>query len=767
MSSRHSESVFSWFGNFLLRFRWIIIILLLAMAAITIPGIPGLTITVNVEDFFLADDPVLQNQERFHQMFHNTDFIGVLVESDDIFSRDTLELIHRVGSELQEHVPLAGDVTSLVTFSHPSMGPLSLTFKDNTLLNSDTELEAIKEYFTHTEPLQETLFSRDGTEAWIHLTLKKYNSDKSSHTMFSVGKEAYNILQSIDTGNDRITPTGIPVYAHRKEAEMMQDLFVILAAGGVIALILSIIILHSIQGIIGTLLVIGFSVSSVFGIEGWLKMSTDSAFISVPILLAVGVSIGYTVHISRFFIHHYRDTGNRRESVIHAVSKSAMPVLFTAFTTIVALLSFVFVEIKPIRWVGVTSALAIAMVYLFSMTLFPIILSIGKNEIPTKEGKKKKDRWAPLLQVFAQWVGSHRAFIILIFSIITAVSIHGMSKLEVDFNAEKMTGTRMQHMKDQIHVGNSQIATTETLDLVVTLPKGSFDQKEYLTMIDTLESEISLLPLVRRTRSVVDIVKETHYYSRGRNSEYTTIPDNDIVYTSILSRLKEDHPEIVDQWTAKEWGTTRIFVELSEFSSKDIEQNVRKITQLIPTILPKDTEYFFSGSTYQMAMMNQYVTRGLIRSILTALLLITIIMIAVFRSIRMGLIAMIPNIIPVLVAGGIMGYMGIPLEFVTMTVAPMIMGLAVDDTIHLLWHLKEDIKDTSDFVAGVSKTFSVVGLAITETTVILCVTFLVLTFSKMNSIIYMGLFSSIGIGAAYLADVFITPVLMRLSGLHR
>ena len=148
-----------------------------------------------------------------------------------------------------------------------------------------------------------------------------------------------------------------------------------------------------------------------------------------------------------------------------------------------------------------------------------------------------------------------------------------------------------------------------------------------------------------------------------------------------------------------------------------------------------------SGSTYQMAVMNQYITRGLIRSILTALLMITILMVAVFKSLKLGLASMIPNVFPVLVVGGIMGLAGIPLEFVTMTVAPMIMGLAVDDTIHLVYHLKRDLKKSGDYAASIRHTFVNVGAAITETTVILCITFLVFTVSRVNSIVNMGLIS--------------------------
>ncbi len=204
-----------------------------------------------------------------------------------------------------------------------------------------------------------------------------------------------------------------------------------------------------------------------------------------------------------------------------------------------------------------------------------------------------------------------------------------------------------------------------------------------------------------------------------------------------------------------------MFIELSECSSREIEGIFGEVDRLVEELFPVGTDHVMSGSTYQMAVMNQYITRGLIRSILTALLMITLLMVVVFNSLKLGLAAMIPNVFPVLVAGGIMGFARIPLEFVTMTVAPMIMGLAVDDTIHLVYHLKRDLKKSGDYAASIRHTFVNVGTAITETTAILCLTFLVFTVSRVNSIVNMGLITCVGMLAAYLADLFVTPVLIR------
>jgi predicted RND superfamily exporter protein len=122
---------------------------------------------------------------------------------------------------------------------------------------------------------------------------------------------------------------------------------------------------------------------------------------------------------------------------------------------------------------------------------------------------------------------------------------------------------------------------------------------------------------------------------------------------------------------------------------------------------------------------------------------------------------MFPNLFPVIVCGAIVGYTNVPLEFVTMTVAPLILGLAVDDTIHFISSLKTNITRANNYDKGIALSYKDVGIAITKTTIILSASFLVFTVSDMKSTVNMGILTCAGISAAYLADIFIVPHLVK------
>jgi predicted RND superfamily exporter protein len=299
------------------------------------------------------------------------------------------------------------------------------------------------------------------------------------------------------------------------------------------------------------------------------------------------------------------------------------------------------------------------------------------------------------------------------------------------------------------------------MNLVVVPPEGSFRTADSILLMDRLEKQLLDIDGITRVRSITGVLAELNSLLHGRKPEYAALPENPVSLEALVRLLDGVLPGERRNWLDDNYTHARFLVEISDFSSRNIERIIKQSEQAVAGIFPAGTSAQFSGSTYLVALMNQYITHGLVRSVATALLIISIIMVMVFRSFRWGIIAMIPNVFPVFIAGAVLGFAGIPLEFVTMTVAPIILGLAVDDTIHFMSYLKEDMAQSGDYELSLQRSFNSVGTAITETTLILCVTFLVFLVSRINSIRYMGIIASAGMAAAYFADLLVTPVLLR------
>ncbi len=749
-------------ARLVLRYRISIFISIIVLVLFSIPGILRMDITVSIADYFVAGDETKKNQERFEEIFGKNEFFGVLLESNDIFSPRSLEKINEIGDSITKNISFAQTLYSIVHISSLEMGNNLFYFDEAGKLVSDQAgINKTIEAFFNDPSLLGILFSEDRKEAWIMVPLT-FTENEAIPNEFELGELVFNTISKIDCDEDMtITPVGLSVYAYRKQAEMIDDLLKILLFGAFVAFILCIIIFRSKQAVIATLSLIVFTPVIVFGALGWLGISAESAFISVPILLTMGVCIGNAVHINHTFRSHFNKTGKRIESIVYALDHLWKPILFTVITTIAALMSFLSVQIYPIRWVGVVSAACIFVVYILCMLFFPIFLSIGKDKTPVILSEKKKLSFEGFLDWLSTNTLKYQTLILTIFILFSLGAIIGSSKVEIDFDAQKMMGTKLEHMKDQVKIKHSDICSNEFMDLTIVGDPGWFKDSTYIFKLEALQSEIDSLPLVKKTTSIVQVLKKANRLSHKRYNRFYTTPKNQKKLDYTLRQIERNNIDYLRLWATEDYSTARIFIEMSDFSSKTIVNNINRIDVLVAKYFPAKTEHFLTGSTYQMARMNQYITKGLINSIGIALVLITLIMMLCFRSFKLGLVAMIPNLFPVIVCGAIAGYARIPLEFVTLTVAPLILGLAVDDTIHFISSLKMNITKSGDYEKGITSAYKEVGIAITKTTIILSCTFLVFTISDIRSTVNMGILSCSGILAAYLADIFIVPLLIK------
>ncbi len=779
------EAINNWFeklGNIVVKARWPIIVLSVALLILGIYGLLNLKFELSIDSFFIEDDPLMLEKESFEALFGNNDFIGVLIDAEDVFSYRTMEMIRALGTELKEELPFVKELVSLTDFKYTSPKGATMRVSDSPIPLDQEDLEFLRTTFDKSNSLRGKLYSTDYTQAWIILRLNEYPEkdewDEKDEPTLVVGEKAFEIIRRFEQEykdnypkeeSFKLTPTGIPIHIYRKKIDMNEDLVRVLIVAGIIAIIFIMLMIRTVPGTIGTVFVMGASITIVFGAMGWLGIPTDTTFMLVPMLLTIAVSVGYTIHITNFFKQKFRTTGKRKESVIFAFKETGWPVLFTAATTIAALLSFLFVSIRPIRWVGLAAAAGIGVVYLISMFFYSAVLSIGKDREPHPEyvetGKGKVEHWFVSL---SEWVMKHGVRIVIIFVCFMGILIYGVFQVKVDLNTRKMLGDRLPHISDAIYVGESKVGSMYSYDLTLQFPEDNdLKSVEIFEKVDELENFIRHEPLMKRVSSLADIIKDYYLARNDDDPEFYRIPEDFSTVNGIIALYERTARENARTWVNKEYSILRIFVEVSDFSSDEFITHMASLDSKIKELFPEseypEFRYGLVGNLLQLSVMNQYVTNGQIISFGIALFVIAILMITVFGSVRIGLIAMIPNIAPALVASGLIGLFQFPLEFITMTIGPMVLGLAVDNTIHIINHIKLEYTRNSDYDTAIRNTFMSVGNAVTQTSVIICVTFLAFLLSRMDNVNRMGIFIIAAIIAALIADLFVTPTLIRLS----
>ena len=244
------------------------------------------------------------------------------------------------------------------------------------------------------------------------------------------------------------------------------------------------------------------------------------------------------------------------------------------------------------------------------------------------------------------------------------------------------------------------------------------------------------------------------------DAAYYRIPTNPEEVAQLLLLYENAGGSEAEYWIDYDYRRLRLMVEISSFDSGEVERELNDIAANAARLFP-EASVTTVGSIPQFTVMMQYVARGQMVSFAISLLIIGILMMLVFGSVRIGLIGLIPNITPALVVGGLMGWLGYPLDMMTATIMPMILGLAVDDTIHFINHGHLEFDRRGNYRDAILRSFRTIGTPIILTSVVICANFAIYMTSEGLSFIHMGLLSVAGIVSALVADLCVTPVLFQ------
>ena len=577
-----------------------------------------------------------------------------------------------------------------------------------------------------------------------------------------VGREVLSILNEEKYKKYNIKPTGMPVMAYEEMTFAENEMSKLTGLALILSIIILIIFLRSVRGVVIPVITTVSAIIIIFGIMGHLGIKINATTMSIPVFIGFAVSIGYSIHIFNFYKRKLLFTGERKESVYHSVKQSGWAIFFTALTTIASLLSFYFVSLAPIQWLGLTSAAVIFCVYIIIMTLTPVLLSFGKDFQPKKHHMEKKALYSDKLYVnLGKWVFKFSIPIIIIFILIMAVLIYGLTKIEINVDTKRTYGKKVPYVNRMIEIANTEIGSFMSYDITFNFhEENKIKDPEILKKFDEFISEVKEFKNTKRVSSILDIIKDMNQLLNGNNPEFYKIPDDKNMIAQLLLLYEMSGGTEASQWIDNDYSILRLMVEIKDMDANNIRETISILKNIAKEYFP-NAKFSITGSMSQVAALNYYVSIGQIKSFTIALIVIMILLIIVFRSFKMGVIGMIPNISPAIAIGGLMGLLNIPLDFMTITLMPMILGLAVDDTIHFISHSNMEFQLKSNYKLSILETFRLVGKALFMTSFILVASFALYFTSRINMFFNMGLFIVVGISVALLSDFFITPILIN------
>ena len=770
-----SHKINDWFGRyaaFLLRWRWGAIAFFVAVLLVSFLGMSKMVQQTSFDDYFIEGDPMLVKTNEFKENFGNDYFVGVLTECEDHFTKENLSLLRELGGELLDSLSYGDKITSLVDLefmlgTEDGMEIVQIVPEDIPETGSP-EMEQVRTLAYSKPQVAQKLISRDGKNAWTLVKLRAFPSEEEWKLTSNVspdivtGEEVSRIISKAKYAPLHPRATGMPYVTQQKSDYIGAEMGRLVMIAAIICILVMLLMTRSLRGVVCPLLSVLGGVAITFGIAGHTQMYVDSTVLMVPAILAFAVSIAYNIHFFSYFNQRMRAHGQRRQAVVESVSEIGWSVVFCGLTTVISLLSFMIIPIRPMKCVGLTSSMTVLFVLLTTLLMAPVLLSFGKDRQP-KPGVDGEGgtRLSHAMERLNDFTFKHAKAIVTVFAVACVVLGIGLWKIEPAFDVERTMGAEVPYVKDILAVGRSELGALYSYDLVMEFAdEEEAKQPDNLRRLEQLEALVKTYPLTKRTNSILDILKDLNQTLNGGDRAYYRIPETEEEVAQMLMLYENAGGSEAEYWIDYGYKRLRLMVEISDYNSGEVERELADISRKAAEMFPGVTMTAV-GNIPQYTTMMQYLVRGQMQSFLISVLIIAILLMIAFQSIRVGLIGLIPNLMPAIFVGGIMGWAGIPLDMMTATLIPMMLGMAVDDTIHFFNHSKLEFDRTPVYADAIRRTFRVVGVAIVTTSIITSAVFACFSTSSCAMCFNFGVLAVIGILSALLADLFITPLLVK------
>ena len=517
--------------------------------------------------------------------------------------------------------------------------------------------------------------------------------------------------------------------------------------------------------------------TGLLGLIGWKVTVISSNFIALMLILTMAMNI----HMSTRFLQLKKNNPNLKNSEIIFMTTSKMfwPIIYTALTTICAFLSLIFSEIKPVIDFGWMMSLGLIISFVITFTLLPTLINLLSTEKINIEVESK----SKITEFLGEISINSRPTIFLITLVVIISSIVGISRLEVENSFINYFNKNTEIYKGMKLI-DEKLGGTTPLDIIIKFPTFEKDKltvaddefedwgdeenhdnrkywftKDKIEKIEKVHSYLESNPFVGKVLSFSSILKVAKQLNNNKPLDTLEIG---VFYSKIPDTIKK---EVIDPYISIEDNEARISLRIKD-SEKNLRRNdlIKKIEyDLENQIGLESNEYKLAGvlilfnNLLQSLFKSQILTLGFVMSGIFAMFLI------LFRNIKLSLIGVVPNFIAAFFILGIIGLLEIPLDMMTITIAAITIGIAVDNSIHYIYRFKEEFFQNNSYEKTIKLCHSTVGIAILNTSITIVFGFSILVLSNFIPTIYFGVFTGLAMLLAMISVLTLLPSLILLT----
>ncbi|TXJ27259.1 MAG: RND transporter [Chitinophagaceae bacterium] len=762
-------------GQFILTYRWPLLLVLTATTALMAYYASKVQLSYDFTRAIPADHPANKTYQAFKEKYGQDGNLMVIgIQTDKLFE----EKLFNDYAQLQRQLKKATGVTDVI--SVPSAINLvkdSATEKLNAVpifpekTFTQAELDSSAAIFLSL-PFYQGLLYNPQTHAWmmgVSVDKTLINSPKRNIVVSGITQLVDSFSKK--TGQ-QVYLSGLPLIRAEMSTRISSEMQLFLLASVILSALILLVFFRSVSSMLLSLAVVIIGVIWSVGtmhLCGY-KITLLTALIP-PLLVVIGIP--NCIYFLNKYHTAYNDTKDRNEALVTMVGRMGIVTLFCNLAAGIGFAVFALTKSEILQEFGVVAGINIMALFIISLILIPTVLSL----LPVPKARHMRylenarlNRWLDRLEV---WSLNHRKLIYTVTVVIVAVSVVGIFKLKsVGYIVDDLPKT--DKIYTDLKFFESNFKGVMPLEILVDTKKkyGVTRNLGNLLKMDSLSSYITSMPALARPLSITEGLKfAKQAFFEGDSSNYSMPSEFDLpALAQYLSFKKDSNAGVATNSFSKLVSTfmdsarqeARISINMADVGSARLPHILDSIQQRVDALFPKDKyEVKLTGTSITFLEGSAFIINGLKESIAWAFLLIALCMLYLFRSARILLCSLIPNVIPLVITAGVMGWVGVPLKPSTVLVFSVALGIAIDITIRFLVNYKQELPHQGfDRKKTVIETIHSTGISIIYTSMVLIAGFIIFSFSGFGGTQALGWLTSLTLITATLTNLVLLPALL-------
>ena len=743
---------------FVLRFRWLVLAIAALFMIAASAGLPGLTVSGSYRVLFGADNPHLLEFDKVQDTYSasRSALIAVAPKEGSVFTREALGAVEEL-TEAAWQTPHSVRVSSLTNYFHSEAVEDDLTIEplvEGAASLSDADLDRIRTIALNQPELVGQLVAEDGHVAALVVDFILSEPEEPAWAEISdylgglldEARTAHPDLSFFLTGN---------VILNQTFADAGQDAESLIPVVFFVVMTIAALLLRSAYAAVAVAVVVVFVVLTAVGVAGWFHTMLTPISASVPIIV-MAVGVAHSIHIVTTAQAGMREGLERNAALSASLRENMYPVFLTSATTAIGFLSLNTSNSPPFHVLGNLVALGVLFTFVYSVTLLPALLSI----LPLRPPRSRAGR-AGFFERLGDFVVARRKPLLWSGILVVVALASGLPRNEASDNWLHHFDERYAFRTDTEFIVEN-LTGLDRLDYSLSSgTEGGITDPEYLRKVDAFADWYRAQPEVRHVQAFPDIMKRVNKNLHGDDPAFYRIPEEPDLAAQLLLLYEFSLPfgaDLNDRIDIAK-SATRMTVALDNTSTKDHLDIDARAQAWLQANAP-DLASPASGFTMISAHLSDRNVESMLRGTILATGLISLILLLVFRNIRVGLICLVPNFVPAAMTFGLWGYLSGVIGLGASVVVAVAIGIIVDDTIHFVSKYMSGRQQGLSSPEAVRATFRAVGPALWATTAILTAGFLVFASSGYEPSWTLGVLVAVTISFALVADLLLLPALL-------